>query len=77
MGVLGATSALASVVGAPLGGAFVGEFGWRVAILGYAAMSVFGVVAFWLFYRPTTNEDSKDAGLHAGDAASRRSAFLP
>jgi predicted MFS family arabinose efflux permease len=37
MGVLGATSALASVVGAPLGGLLVGAFGWRVAILGYAA----------------------------------------
>jgi len=76
MGVLGATSAMASVVGAPLGGALVGEFGWRFAILGYAAMSVLGAGVFWLFYRPTTNEDSKDAGLHAGDAASRRSAFL-
>jgi predicted MFS family arabinose efflux permease len=76
MGILGATSALASVIGAPLGGALVREFGWRFAILGYAAMSVFGVGAFWLFYRTATNEDSKDSGLHAGDAASRRSAFL-
>jgi len=76
MGVLGATSALASVIGAPLGGALVGEFGWRFAILGYAAMSVFGVGAFWLFYRSAANDDSKDAGLHAADAASRRSAFL-
>jgi predicted MFS family arabinose efflux permease len=76
MGVLGATSALASVIGAPLGGALAGELGWRVAILGYAAMSVFGVVAFWLFYRPTANADPKDTGLHAADAASRRSAFL-
>ena len=56
MGVLGATSALASVIGAPLGGALVGEFGWRIAILGYAAMAVFGVGAFWLFYRPTADE---------------------
>jgi predicted MFS family arabinose efflux permease len=76
MGVLGATSAMASVVGAPLGGALVGEFGWRFAILGYAAMSVFGVAVFWLFYRPATNADSRDAGPHAADAVSRRSAFL-
>jgi len=76
MGILGATSAMASVVGAPLGGAFVGEFGWRFAILGYAAMSVFGVAVFWLFYRPTANEESRDAGIQAGDAVSRRSAFL-
>jgi NNP family nitrate/nitrite transporter-like MFS transporter len=76
MGVLGATSALASVIGAPLGGALAGDLGWRVAILGYAAMSVFGVIAFWMFYRPTAAADSKDAGLHAGDASARRSAFL-
>ena len=51
MGVLGATSAMASVVGAPLGGALVGEFGWRTAILGYASMALFGALVFWLFYR--------------------------
>jgi predicted MFS family arabinose efflux permease len=51
MGVLGATSAMASVVGAPLGGALVGELGWRSAILGYAAMALFGAAVFWMFYR--------------------------
>ena len=40
MGVLGATSAMASVVGAPLGGALVADFGWRSAILGYAFMAL-------------------------------------
>src|SRR5690606_38243373 len=42
MGALGATSAMASVVGAPLGGALVGELGWRSAILGYAFMALLG-----------------------------------
>jgi predicted MFS family arabinose efflux permease len=74
MGVLGATSALASVVGAPLGGALVGEFGWRLAILGYAAMAVLGATVFWLFYRPTS-EDSKSVG-HSVHGAASRSAFL-
>jgi len=74
MGVLGATSALASVVGAPLGGMLVGEFGWRLAILGYAAMAVLGAAVFWLFYRPTS-DDSKSAG-HSVDGATSRSAFL-
>ena len=55
MGVLGATSALASVIGAPLGGVLVGEFGWRLAILGYAAMAVLGATVFSLFYRPATD----------------------
>ena len=77
MGVLGATSALASVVGAPLGGVLVGEFGWRRAILGYAAMAVLGAMVFWLFYRPTA-DDVKSATGHTVHGAARgsRSAFL-
>ena len=75
MGVLGATSALASVVGAPLGGALVGEFGWRLAILGYAAMAVLGATVFWLFYRPTSDDST---GIHErrSHSAGSRSAFL-
>lgn len=76
MGVLGATSALSSVVGAPLGGALVEELGWRIAILGYAAMAVFGVAAFWLFYRPGASEDLNGAALHTAVTSSRRSAFV-
>jgi predicted MFS family arabinose efflux permease len=76
MGVLGATSALSSVIGAPLGGALVEELGWRIAILGYAAMAVFGVAAFSLFYRPTASADANEAAIHAGPAGSQRSAFL-
>src|SRR5687768_2708877 len=74
MGVLGATSALASVVGAPLGGMLVGGFGWRLAILGYAAMAVFGATIFWLFYRPTADDDPT-ARVHAVPGGGR-SAFL-
>jgi predicted MFS family arabinose efflux permease len=75
MGVLGATSALASVVGAPLGGVLVGEFGWRVAILGYAAMAVIGATVFWLFYRPTS-DDPRGAGAETMHGGGSRSAFL-
>jgi predicted MFS family arabinose efflux permease len=74
MGVLGATSALASVVGAPLGGLLVGRFGWRPAILGYAAMAVIGATVFWLFYRPT-GDGTSASGPTAHEATSR-SAFL-
>src|SRR5687768_6212992 len=73
MGVLGATSALASVVGAPLGGMLVGEFGWRLAILGYASMAALGATVFWLFYRPTA-DDAPGAGPMHGAAS--RSAFV-
>jgi len=71
MGVLGATSAMASVVGAPLGGALVGELGWRSAILGYAFMAVLGATVFWLFYRPTAAPAATDAvAIHDAAAPS-------
>ncbi len=75
MGVLGATSALASVVGAPLGGMLVGEVGWRLAILGYAAMAALGATVFWLFYRPTA-DDVPGAGAGPMHGAASRSAFV-
>ena len=77
MGVLGATSAMASVIGAPLGGALVGELGWRTAILGYASMALFGAAVFWLFYRVTAPPEAAAAAA-APDPAHRessRSAF--
>ena len=75
MGILGATSSLASVVGAPLGGVLVGEFGWRLAILGYAAMAVLGAAGFWLFYRPMSDDDAS-ARPHPAPGVGGRSAFL-
>ena len=74
MGILGATSALASVVGAPLGGLFVDEFGWRLAILGYAVMAVLGATVFWLFYRPTSDDSTSIHERHAHGGGG--SAFL-
>jgi len=75
MGVLGATSALASVIGAPLGGLFVEEFGWRLAILGYAAMAVLGTTVFWLFYRLVPS-DSASLDEHRARTTDTQSAFL-
>ncbi|HEY3517124.1 MAG TPA: MFS transporter [Gammaproteobacteria bacterium] len=75
MGVLGATSAMASVVGAPLGGALVGELGWRTAILGYASMALFGALVFWLFYRVTAQPAAAAAVPSAAPRESSRSAF--
>ena len=73
MGVVGATSSLASVIGAPLGGMLVGEAGWRSAILGYAGMALLGATVFWLFYRPTA--DAPAPGSAHGSAGIARSAF--
>jgi len=75
MGVLGATSALASVVGAPVGGILVGSFGWRVAILGYAGMALMGATVIWLFYRPVA-DDATGEVAHPSPRGSSRSAFL-
>jgi len=69
MGVVGATSSLASVIGAPLGGTLVREFTWRDAIVGYAAMAAFGAVLFWLFYRPAADADSLRSNPRESDAA--------
>ena len=75
MGVLGATSALASVVGAPLGGLLVGAFGWREAILGYAGMAVLGTAVFWLFYVTPADAAAAPRGHEPVDPTGRRSAF--
>jgi predicted MFS family arabinose efflux permease len=51
MGVLGAMSALATVLGAPFC-AHIGEvFGWREAILGFAVVAIVGLVVFGSFYK--------------------------
>jgi len=75
MGVLGATSALASVIGAPVGGMLVREFTWRSAILGYAAMAVLGAVVFWACYRPS-NRDAVQAEGHTSTVGVRANALV-
>jgi len=77
MGVLGATSAMASVVGAPLGGALVGELGWRTAILGYASMALFGATVFWLFYRVTAPPEAAAVPYQAHRESSRNAFRSP
>jgi predicted MFS family arabinose efflux permease len=51
MGILGATSSIASVVGAPLGTTIEEDFGWRGGIVAYSVITMLGVLVVWLFYR--------------------------
>jgi len=79
MGVVGATASLASVIGAPFGGALEREYGWRLAVLGYAAAALIGATLVATFYRARGSTDAVvPLGPHAIDAgpsSSGRSAF--
>jgi NNP family nitrate/nitrite transporter-like MFS transporter len=78
MGVVGATASLASVIGAPFGGSLEREFGWRLAVLGYAAAALVGAVMVAMFYRARGSMDGIPQGPHAidtGPSAPGRSAF--
>lgn len=56
MGVLGATSALASVIGAPFGSTIGGALGWRGGMAAFAAMAVVGSLQFSLLYRSSIGQ---------------------
>jgi predicted MFS family arabinose efflux permease len=63
MGILGAMSSLASVIGAPFGTAIGVAFGWRNGILAFAGMAFVGSVVFWFFYR-TPAAASRSGSTH-------------
>jgi predicted MFS family arabinose efflux permease len=65
MGILGAISALASVIGAPLGGIIGRDFGWRKGILAYAGVALAGALVFWSFYR-SNPESGESRPVHGG-----------
>jgi predicted MFS family arabinose efflux permease len=75
MGILGATSAMASVVGSPLGGELVDDFGWRTAVLGYGGMALVGAVVFALFYRPTNVAPTAEPEFDEQPGLGKRSMF--
>lgn len=75
MGVLGATSAMASVIGAPLGGQLADDYGWRTAILGYAAMALAGAAVFAFAYRQAGPSRPHDPTTGQQGNAVRHAAF--
>jgi predicted MFS family arabinose efflux permease len=64
MGILGATSALATVLGAPFCAEIAKTLGWRHAIMAFGGMALLGFVVFSMFYR------QRPEVLAAGRAAS-------
>ena len=76
MGILGAVSSLASVLGAPFGGKLSVHLGWRGGIAGFACLAGLGLVAFLIFYRRPV-EPGRETGAparteaHAGVSAFR------
>jgi predicted MFS family arabinose efflux permease len=76
MGVLGAMSSLASVIGAPFGTAIGVAFGWRNGILAFAGMALLGSIVFWIFYRgPRSGDAKRPAAGHGLAQAPDASAF--
>src|ERR1700685_2055261 len=69
MGILGAVSAFASVIGAPLGGIIGRDFGWRNGILSYAGVALAGALIFIIFYR-TQVDDAVSPPLKDGKVSS-------
>jgi len=69
MGILGAMSSLASVVGAPFGASIGVAFGWRNGILAFAGMALLGSIVFWALYRSpgeTVRPSATEHGLGHG-----------
>ncbi|MET0214286.1 MAG: MFS transporter, partial [Vicinamibacterales bacterium] len=62
MGIVGATSSLASIIGSPAGGALTREFGWRIGVLGYAGVTILAAVIFAILYRTRRAADIGPVG---------------
>lgn len=74
MGVLGAISALGSVVGAPMGSVVARDFGWRNGVLAYAGIAVIGGIVFVSWYR---SREAADRAEPASSPSSASSASAP
>lgn len=62
MGVLGACSALATVLGAPFCAGLAEAWGWREAVMGFGGMTIAGLVVFSMFYQQRPEVIQKRGG---------------
>jgi predicted MFS family arabinose efflux permease len=67
MGILGAMSSLATVVGAPFVGSIAEALGWRNGILGFAGTAVLGAIIVAIFYSGQPNRSSENASHATGN----------
>ena len=72
MGILGAVSSFATVVGAPFVSSIAQALGWRNGILGFAAAAVLGATIVSIFYASKSGNASEDDAL-ANENRSRTS----
>lgn len=77
MGVLGAMSSLATVLGAPFCAEIAVGLGWRHAILAFGGMALFGLLVFASFYRqrPEVVQAARIGAAAGGDKRGAFSAF--
>ena len=73
MGILGAMSSLATVIGAPFVGSIAEALGWRNGILGFAGTAAMGAIIVAIFYSGQSNRPSDNSG-QAADSHARGSA---
>jgi NNP family nitrate/nitrite transporter-like MFS transporter len=66
MGILGAMSSLATVVGAPFVGSIAEALGWRNGILGFAGAAVLGALIVAMFYSGQRSSSSDGASHTTG-----------
>jgi predicted MFS family arabinose efflux permease len=62
MGIVGAVSSLASVIGAPLAGALAERFGWRFGFTGYIITDLMSLIVVYFFY--TRHSHGEVGSLH-------------
>jgi len=75
MGILGAMSSLASVIGAPFGTAIGLAFGWRNGILAFAGMALLGSIVFSIFYMTSSVSPEHSIAGHGLTKVPDASAF--
>ena len=84
LGAITATGSLGALLSAPLGQTLTTEFGWRVGLLGFLALTVFMLPAAWIAGRidglsppePATGDISAASPSEALKAALRKPPFL-